>query len=62
MDASPATFEGGLILPDGPRRTDAEWLERKAAGDKAVGDWLRTAASVVAALVGLAVVLYRLLG
>lgn len=61
MGASPVTLEGGLILPEGPRRTDAEWRETKASGDKAFTDWLRTCVSVVLALVGLALGLYQLL-
>jgi len=61
MDASPATFEGGLILPDPPRRTDAEWKERKATGDKAFTQWLHTVSAVMAAAVGLACVLYQVL-
>ncbi len=62
MDASPATFEGGLVLPDGPRRTDAEWMERKAAGDKAFTAWLHTFVGVAAALGSLAWILYQVLG
>ncbi|MGH1347218.1 MAG: hypothetical protein ACRBN8_36995 [Nannocystales bacterium] len=61
MDVSPASFEGGLILPDPPRRTDDEWTERKASGDKAFTEWLHTVSAVGAAAVGLAWVLYQLL-
>ena len=30
-----------ILLPDPPRRTDDEWLERKAQGDAAMKEWLQ---------------------
>lgn len=62
LDVSPARLTGGLLLPDGPRRTDDEWMERKAGGDKAFGAWLHTFVGVGAALVSLVWILFRILG
>jgi hypothetical protein len=30
-----------ILLPEPPRRTDDEWLERKARGDAAMKAWLQ---------------------
>ncbi|MEM6296222.1 MAG: hypothetical protein AAGA54_33425 [Myxococcota bacterium] len=49
-------------LPEPPRRTDADWLERKAAGDQAFAFWLRNVIAGGLFLAGLAAAFYRSLG
>lgn|GEM_PF-2546951 len=63
LQGSPASLIEGalLLLPEPPRRTDDEWLERKKAGDSAMKDWLSRWVFIGLAVIGLVGTLLRLL-
>ena len=61
MAAGPSLLEGGLILPEAPKRTDEDWLQRKEEGDKAFKSWLTRTMQIVVAVVTVGWIVYNLL-